>query len=248
MNGEHDEPPDTDSEEGSHCGPDYPSLEDETKGEMPNPDEEEIRECSQILSQNHVHMPCANVHFKGIKTLLHCFNLMSSLCHQPHGSLTDDDMAVAKKVVALFNKMWRLMFKMVPPKTHMWEHLLENLERTRGMKFHNENPGEQEHQIAVALEKQFGNRNTEKKINSQLQARANKLNPKVQARQREVAAGSKRKLKTTRPQAPKRARISIDDLEKEAEGFEHQSTVEAMRRMNAKLRYLAPWRWSESTR
>ena len=96
-----------------------------------------------------------NHYFLGNTIQFQLFGLMSSMCYQPYGSLTDEDMETAKRIVTLFNKMWRLMFPSVPPKTHMWDHLLENLELTRGMKFHNKNPVEVEHQIGTTLERRL---------------------------------------------------------------------------------------------
>ena len=134
--------------------------------------------------------------------ILRLFDLMSTMCYQPYKSLTDDDMAKAKRIVDLFQEMWRKMYKWVPPKVHMWDHLLQNLELTRGMKFHTENPIEQEHQIGVRLERRFGNtRSGEKKFGNMLQARANLRMPAVLEKKAEVSKTSKRKMKNPRTQS-----------------------------------------------
>ena len=59
--------------------------------------------------------------------LFQLFDLLLPLCYGPYGSLTDEIMGTVKRIVTLFNKMWWLMFPLVPPKTHRWDHLLDDL-------------------------------------------------------------------------------------------------------------------------
>ena len=133
-------------------------------------------------------------YFKGVVILLQCFDLMSSLCYQPCASLADADIENAERIVVLFHKIWWCIFPSLPPKTHMWVHLLRHLERTRGLKFHTESPVEVEHQCGKQDEKRFGNRDRAKKVLAMLQSRANKKLPEVLEQQEEVATASKRKF------------------------------------------------------
>ena len=73
-----------------------------------------------------------------MRRLLQLNGIMISLCYSKPGTLTDDDMRKAKLVVKLFNKQFREISKTVPPKVHMWSHLLDDLEELRGLMYHQE--------------------------------------------------------------------------------------------------------------
>lgn len=180
--------------------------------------------------------PEINEFFKGVTILLQCFDLMSSLCYQPYGSRANKDIKNAKQIVVLFHKIWRCMFPSVPPKTHMWVHLLEHLDRTRGLKFHTESPVEVEHQTGKRDERRFGNRDRAKKVLTMLQSRANKKLPAVLEQQEEVAMASKRKFRDgtghQKNKKQKRAKATIDDLEKLAEGYTKLESVEQLEKMH----------------
>ena len=81
---------------------------------------------------------------------------MISLCYSKPGTLTDDDMRKAKLVVKLFNKQFREISKTVPPKVHMWSHLLDDLEELRGLMYHQEGFIELMHQEGKRMQRRFG--------------------------------------------------------------------------------------------
>jgi len=88
--------------------------------------------------------------------LLQLTGMMISLCYAPYGTLIDDDMIRAEKIVQKFNEQWRAVFENVPPKVHMWDHLLEDLEFTRGMLYHQEGFIELMHQEGKRMRRRFG--------------------------------------------------------------------------------------------
>ena len=179
-------------------------------------------------------------YFKGITILLQCFDLMSSLCYQPCASLADEDIANAKRIVVLFHKIWRCIFPSIPPKTHMWVHLLDNLDHTRGLKFHTESPVEVEHQFGKQDEKRFGNRNQTIKVLTMLQARANKKMPEVLEQQDEVDKGSKRKFTNPsghqKTKKQKRNKITVAQLEQTAVGYTKIKSVEELEKLEYQQR------------
>ena len=64
--------------------------------------------------------------------LLQLNGMMISLCYHPYKTLTDDQLDLADQIVEKFNDQWREVFENVPPKVHMWDHLLDDLRRPRG--------------------------------------------------------------------------------------------------------------------
>ena len=78
--------------------------------------------------------------FDGITVVLQCFDWMAHFCYQDYGSLTVEDITKASRVNEVFQKMWRILFKSVQPKTHTWDHLIVNLNRMQGLKQHTESP------------------------------------------------------------------------------------------------------------
>ena len=90
-----------------------------------------------------------------MRWLLQLNGIMISLCYSKPGTLTDDDMRKAKLVVRLFNKQFREISKTVPPKVHMWSHLLEDLEDLRGLMYHHESFIELMHQEGKRMQRRL---------------------------------------------------------------------------------------------
>ena len=83
---------------------------------------------------------------KGFKRLLQLAGMMSSQCYAPYKLLTDEDLDQAEDIINKYNDQWQEIFETVPPKVHMWDHLLEDLKRTGGLLFHQEGFIEIQHQ------------------------------------------------------------------------------------------------------
>ena len=90
-----------------------------------------------------------------MRWLLQLNGIMISLCYSKPGTLTDDDMRKAKLVVRLFNKQFREISKTVPPKVHMWSHLLDDLEELRGLMHHQEGFIELMHQEGKRMQRRL---------------------------------------------------------------------------------------------
>ena len=160
-------------------------------------------------------------HFSnGVKVLLQCMDYMMHYCYHEYGTLTDQQLSEAERINQVFQEMWRKLCKSVPPKTHSWYHLLDNLKMLRGMKYHNESPCEVEHQIGKGMEQRFSMRDVEKSIHSILQARANQRLPEVQTQKEEVDQKSKRKLTKEKPKKSATVRRDIKDLESDVDKYQ----------------------------
>ena len=109
--------------------------------------------------------------------------------------MTDDDLAQAEEIVVKLNEQWLELFDSVPPEVHMWDHLLDDLRRTRGMKYHQESFIERMHQEGKRMKRRFGGvrGGVLKKIDAQCQSTANK--EAAQEKIEDVHKKSKRKLK-----------------------------------------------------
>ena len=120
---------------------------------------------------------------------------MSSKCYAECGTLTDEDLAQTEVIVEKFNEQWRELFDSVPPKVHMWDHLLDDLKRTRGLLCHHEGFIERMHQDGVRLKRWFGGvRDALHRLESECQAMADKEGAKELID--EVNTKSKRKMKS----------------------------------------------------
>jgi len=89
------------------------------------------------------------------KRLFQCFDGLIHHCQQPFGTLTDNNMKDVTKLVGMLDRLWRQMFQTVPPKAHAMWHLLEDLERFRGLKCHQESKIERAHQIGKRIDLLF---------------------------------------------------------------------------------------------
>ena len=94
--------------------------------------------------------------FQGaFQRLFQYMDLLSHYAYQPAGSLTDDDLSDAAKAVNLAAMLWLNVMPTVPMKVHSWQHLLEDLRRFRGLKYHHESHIERAHQIGKKHEKRL---------------------------------------------------------------------------------------------
>jgi len=83
-----------------------------------------------------------------------------------------------------------------PVKAHVWFHLLEDLRRLRGMKYHHESKVELVHQWGMAEDSRSrGMGNPEAKFKTNMQYRANCNQPVIQSIQADVKASRKRNFK-----------------------------------------------------
>ena len=149
---------------------------------------------------------------------------MAHFCYQDYGRLTVEDITKASRVNEVFQKMWRILFKSVQPKTHTWDHLIVNLNRMRGLKQHTESPCEVEHQIGKAMEGRFSGRDKERSVKAIAQSRANQRLNSVQDQKQKVAEASKRNFSTPREERNPTERITIDDLEAAADEYNWKMT------------------------
>ena len=130
------------------------------------------------------------------KRLFQYFDLLSSYCYQPYGSIVDSEMANVRKLGKLLDNLFRKLSRNVPPKVHVWQHLIEDLERLRGMKYHQESKIEAAHQHGVKADMRFRAMagSIEKKMTASLKYQANMTDPATRAKQEEVSLARRRKL------------------------------------------------------
>jgi hypothetical protein len=100
-------------------------------------------------------------------------------------------------VELLLTDLWLKLMPTVPVKVHSWQHLVEDLERLRGMKEYDDSGIEVYHQVMKKHHRRVGNLgNFEKKINSILKAEATSGKRQVQEAEAMVEANRKRNKKT----------------------------------------------------
>lgn len=145
-------------------------------------------------------------------------DVLSHYCYQPRGSITDSEMVGIRKLVSRMDTLWRKLAINVPPKVHAWWHLLKWLERLRGLKSHLENKIEVAHQVGKQTELRFRSMAAacvDRKIKASMKYQANKLDPKMLARQQEIRDQRSRKLgeksKAARAADTKEAKRSRQD-------------------------------------
>ncbi|CAB9516298.1 hypothetical protein SEMRO_773_G200450.1 [Seminavis robusta] len=97
-------------------------------------------------------------------------------------------------VISKLDRLWRKLSVNTPPKVHSWQHLGDNLERLRGMLYHQESKIEVAHQVGKATDLRFRalGGNIERKIACSLQYQANLADPQVKSAQEEVRAARAR--------------------------------------------------------
>ena len=140
-------------------------------------DDEEIRKCCRAH-----------------KRLFQCFDALVHCCNQPFGALSDQDMIDVNKLVDMLDRLWRKLFHTVPPKAHAWWHLLQDLERFRGLKHHSESKIEKAHQTGRKIDLLFRAVNDiDKKIESSFRHQHTAAKPSMQVVQRTVKESRSKK-------------------------------------------------------
>jgi hypothetical protein len=144
---------------------------------------------------------CTNEEVKrycqAFKRLFQYFDLLSSYCYQPYMSITNSEMEDIKRLGLYMDNLWRKLSKNVPPKVHVWQHLIEDLDRLRGLKSHQESKLETAHQDGVKLDLRFramAGGSLEKKIKCSMKYLENMKDPATKAKQEEVKRERARKL------------------------------------------------------
>jgi soluble cytochrome b562 len=111
---------------------------------------------------------------KGFQYIFQHMDLLSHFAYQPAGTLTDVNMVDVQKCVDRLTALWKKLMPTIPVKVHSWQHLVEDLERLRGMKEYDDSGIEVYHQVMKKHHRRVGNLgNFEKKINSILKAGGN---------------------------------------------------------------------------
>jgi len=134
---------------------------------------------------------------EAFKRLFQYFDLLSHFCYQPYGSITDSEMhAIKSKLVPYMDRLWRKLSRNVQPKVHAWQHLVQDLDRLRGMKHHQEAKIEIAHQIGKRTELRFRALagSIDKKIKCAMKYQANLHDPATRAMQELVRVERSRKL------------------------------------------------------
>jgi len=126
-------------------------------------------------------------HCRGFKRLFQCFDALIHYCHQPFGGLSDDAMKEVQTLVPKLDDLWRRLMNAIPPKAHSWWHLLDDLERQRGLKHHAESKMEKSHQIGRHVYLTFRAVNdVDKRIDSSLRCQHTMSKASMQVIQSEV--------------------------------------------------------------
>jgi len=135
---------------------------------------------------------CCGAHkrlFKHFDALIHC-------CHHPFGTLSDNDVSDVRRLVEKLDRSWRRAMDTVPPKAHNWWHLLEDLERFRGLKHHSESKIEKSHQDGRRVDLLFrGANDVEKKIIASLRHQHALAKPEMKVLQSKAREQQSRKRK-----------------------------------------------------
>jgi len=98
------------------------------------------------------------------------------------------------KLVDMLDRLWRKLFHTVPPKAHAWWHLLQDLERFRGLKHHSESKIEKAHQTGRKIDLLFRAVNDiDKKIESSFRHQHTAAKPSMQVVQRTVKESRSKK-------------------------------------------------------
>ena len=92
---------------------------------------------------------------QAFKRLFQYFDLLSSYCYQPYGSISNEEMVDIKNLGLYLDRLWRKLSRNVPPKVHVWQHLIHDLDKLRGMKSHQEAKLESAHQDGVKTDLRF---------------------------------------------------------------------------------------------
>jgi hypothetical protein len=141
------------------------------------------------------------MYFDGFERMLEYFDALSHFAYQPYGMLTDNDMDSVRKLVPMMDRLWRKMSTTVPVKAHMWFHLVNDLDRLRGMKNHHESKIEVAHQVGRKTDLLFRSvTDINKKIDCGLKFQATLDDPEIKQIKQEVDKSRERKFKEEKTQ------------------------------------------------
>ena len=158
-----------------------------------------------------------NKYCRAFKRMFQYMDVLSHSCYQPFGTITDSELVNINALVVKMDRLWRKLSKNTPPKVHAWQHLASDLDRFRGLKYHNESKIEVSHQIGRQTELRFRSMagSVEKKIKAASKFQANLQDPAMKARQQEINIkrsrnfGTKAKAaKQTKNAETKRAKLN----------------------------------------
>jgi len=146
------------------------------------------------------------------KRLFKYFDALVHYCHQPFGTLTDANMTELRRLVGMLDRLWRRIMETVPPKAHAWWHLLEDLERLRGLKHHSESKIEKAHQDGRRIDLLFrGVNDVEKKIIASLRYQHTMVKPDMKMLQAKVKEKRSRKRKASIVDADNEDDVNVVD-------------------------------------
>jgi hypothetical protein len=128
----------------------------------------------------------------GFERLFQYMDLIAHYCYQPYGSMTNADVEDAKKAIKLATNLWKRLMPTVPMKVHAWQHLMDDLEKYRGLKSHHEQEIERAHQDGKKHERRFASlRDFKKKTEASLRLNLTAVSAGVQAMAADTEAKSK---------------------------------------------------------
>ena len=128
----------------------------------------------------------------GFERLFQYMDLIAHYCYQPYGSMTNADVEDAKKAIKLATRMWQRLMPTIPMKVHAWQHLMDDLEKYRGLKSHHEQEIERAHQDGKKHERRFASlRDFKKKTEAGLRLNLTAVSAGVQAMVADTDAKSK---------------------------------------------------------
>jgi hypothetical protein len=124
-------------------------------------------------------------------------DLLSHFGYQPAGSLTDADMVDVQTCVDKLTTLWKRLMPTCPVKVHAWQHLVEDLERLRGLKEYDDSNIEVYHQVMKKHNRRVGNLGDfQKKTKSILKSEATSGKRQVQEAHGMVEDNRKRNKRT----------------------------------------------------
>ena len=133
-------------------------------------------------------------HCRGCKRLFQHFDALIHCCHQPFGTLEDNDIVDVRRLVNIMDRLWRRLLPTVPPKAYAWQHLVVDLDRFRGLKHHSESKIEVSQQVGRRVDLMFRSVNDlDKKIESSLRCQHTLAKPSTLQIQQQVKASRSRK-------------------------------------------------------
>jgi hypothetical protein len=137
-----------------------------------------------------------------------------------------------RKLGTLLDNLWRKLSRNVPPKVHVWRHLIEDINRLRGMKYHQESKLETAHQDGVKADLRFRAMagSITKKIKASLKYQANMAAPAIRAKQEEINQERARKVGEKSKEAKQKRLIDA-----KRQKSNHRSAILALPEITANL-------------